>query len=308
MNSLWIDADMGFDDMLAIMMVDHSTRIIAGCSLVFGNAPLPQVCKNAASMAATFNWTFPIHIGAAKPLIGELVTAGHVLGPTGLPTLGQALPDAAPLPQPAAALAALVQWLENADGKAELLALGPLTNIAILCLARPDLLPQLQSITWMGGGATSGNHTASAEFNAFADPEAAAIVCASGVPFNMVDLDACRQVTVSPADLIGLRKTDTPKAALLHDLFGGYINIGIAKGRESMALYDPVAAAPVIDQNALTFQPMSIAVECAGNLTRGRTVMDASAKDTGTTQLGIKANATRIREMALASLLKAATE
>ena len=277
MNSLWIDADMGFDDMLAIMMVDHSTRMIAGCSLVFGNAPLPQVCKNAASMSATFNWTFPIHIGAAKPLVGDLVTAGHVLGPTGLPTLGRALPDADPLPQRAAALAALVQWLENADGKAELLALGPLTNIAILCLARPDLLPQLQCITWMGGGATSGNHTASAEFNAFADPEAAAIVCASGVPFKMVDLDACRQV-----------------------------NIGISKGRESMALYDPVAAAPLIDKTTLAFQTMSIAVECAGNLTRGRTVIDASAKGTGGTQLGTRANATRIREMALSTLLEAA--
>ncbi len=311
MSSLWIDTDMGFDDMLAIMIVTQAAPradlAIAGCSLVFGNAPLEKVQSNAANMADTFNWRFPIHSGAAAALCGDVITATNVLGEQGIPTLSRRLSESAPLPIRSSALDGLVSWLEGNDENRQLLALGPLTNIARLCHARPDLLVKIERITWMGGGAGRGNHTAFAEFNAFADPEALAVVCDAGIPFRMVDLDCCRQVTVTPLDLDELRQSDGPNAALLHDLFGGYIDIGISRGRPSMALYDPVAAACVADEQTVTFSSVAINVDCTQNPTRGQTNIDHLSEGAASSaiQIGVSAHAGKIRAMALRALMKA---
>ena len=306
MTPLWVDTDMGFDDMLGILMVQQSGQPIAGCSLVFGCAELARVCKNAAAMAATFDWRFPIHPGAASPIIGKTETAARILGSTGLLTLGREFPDVELPPDRPPAFAALTRWLEAAQEPVELLALGPLTNPAILKLARPDLYGKIGRITWMGGGANRGNHTPSAEFNALADPEAVAIVVAGGVPFRMVDLDVCRKVTVTPADLDGL-KAGSDKAALLHDLFSGYIDIGMSRGRSSMALYDPVATAAVISETAVTFEPVRIDVERAGELTRGRTIVDNRPGVASNAQIGVEADTQQIRALALDALNGAAT-
>ena len=302
---LWIDTDMGFDDMLAIMMIEKSELEIAGASLVFGIATLDQVCRNAASAAALLNWKFPIHTGAEKSVLGPIVTAEYVLGPTGIPTLGLALSDAPPLPY-SSAFNALTKWLEGVDEPADLLALGPLTNIAALALARPDLMSKLKQITWMGGGAGQGNHSASAEFNAFADPEALAIVLASGVPFRMVELDLCREVLISPDDLAELRALGTQKSDLLADLFGGYVDIAVSRGRSAMAMYDPLAAAALVDPDAVTFKPTRIDVELGGNHTRGRTVVEPRDSDGVVTQIGSHVDAERVREIILSTILQAA--
>jgi len=178
---IWIDTDMGFDDIAAILVVAHSHLAIDGVSLVSGNAPLSHVRANAASAAAVFDWTFPIHTGRELPVLCRLETAQSILGQTGIPTTGRSLPPAGPLPE-SSAFAALCDWLSDGKGPKRILALGPLTNIAALALARPDLADRIDELTWMGGGVTAGNHTASAEFNAFADPEALAIVLAHGLP------------------------------------------------------------------------------------------------------------------------------
>lgn len=308
MTPLWIDTDMGFDDMLAIMMVQRSGRAIAGCSLVFGNTTLDQIQINAAGMSVLWNWGFPIHCGGAGPITGTLTTAENILGQTGLPTLGRPLPAAAPLPDRPPALTALAQWLEAADAAVEILALGPLTNIGMLIGERPDLLNRIACITWMGGGATTGNHTAAAEFNAFADPEAAAIVRASGVPLKMVDLDTCRQVTMAPPDLDALRDLDTDKALLLHDLLGGFINIGIAKGRPSQPMFDPVAAASIIDQAAVAFKPVDIRIDVSGGPERGRTIITPPRENADGLQISTVTDTNLIRRMALDTMLDAARD
>ncbi|MFB2605193.1 nucleoside hydrolase, partial [Rhizobium phaseoli] len=94
---VWIDTDMGFDDIAAILVVAQSEFEIDGVSLVFGNAPLPQVRKNAAGAATAFGWTFPIHTGRAMPVLGKIETAQAILGETGIPTIGKSLPTAATL-------------------------------------------------------------------------------------------------------------------------------------------------------------------------------------------------------------------
>ncbi|MQX78049.1 nucleoside hydrolase [Sinorhizobium medicae] len=305
---IWIDTDMGFDDIAAMLVVLHADETIDGVSLVFGNVPLQQVKCNAAGAAQAFGWSFPIHQGRALPVLGELETAERILGQTGLPTAGLGLPEAPPLPESDAFLA-LCRWLEGGDGPRHILALGPLTNIAALTLARPELAARITDLTRMGGGVSSGNHTASAEFNAFADPEALAIVLAHGLPLRMVDLDLCRKVVAYPDDVESIRTAGGTNATLLADLFAGYISIGTSRGRAGMAIYDPCSAVALVDENAISFQPARIDVELAGSLTRGRTVVETRASHTSfNARYAVEVDAGRARRCLLGALSKEAAK
>ncbi|MCZ7888372.1 nucleoside hydrolase [Agrobacterium salinitolerans] len=272
---VWIDTDMGFDDIAAIMVVQSAGLAIDGISLVFGNATLEAVSGNAAGAVAAFGWSMPFHQGRAMPVLGALETAQSILGESGIPTVGQSLPEAPALPK-SDAFAALCGWLEG-TGEKRILALGPLTNIAALCLARPDLAARISELTWMGGGVTSGNHTASAEFNAFADPEALAIVLSHGLPLRMVDLDACRKVTAGAADVAPIRNAGGKNAGLIADLLEGFIGIAASRGRAAMALYDPVAAVG-FTSGLIGWRHARIDVELQATLTRGRTVVETRAQ------------------------------
>ncbi|WP_337271136.1 nucleoside hydrolase [Oryzifoliimicrobium ureilyticus] len=277
---IWIDTDMGFDDIAAILVVNSSDLVVDGVSLVFGNTPLDQVQNNASGAAQAFSWRFPIHAGRANPVLGKIETAQSVLGPTGIPTVGATLPLTRGS-YPSDGFEALCNWLADGDGNKRILALGPLTNIAAVCLARPDLASRITDLTWMGGGLTLGNHTASAEFNAFADPEAAAVVIAHALPLRMVDLDFCRKVTASVSDVGPIREAGGKNAVLLADMLEGFINIAISRGRGAMALYDACAALTLVAPDSVGWKPARIDVELQGNLTRGRTVIEARASHAG---------------------------
>ncbi len=270
---VWIDTDLGFDDIAAILVVQHSPLAIAGLSLVFGNSPLEQVIRNAGGARAAFGWDFPIHVGRALPVLSPLETAQSILGETGIPTAGRTLPDG-PLPEASAAFDALSRWLETSPAPHRILALGPLTNIAALALARPELAARIEDLVWMGGGVTSGNHTASAEFNALADPEAVAIVLAHKLPLRMVDLDLCRKVLLREEDITPVRTAGGRNGELLADFLTGFLDIGRKRGRAAMAFYDPAAAAAFVAEEIATFTPAHIDMELAGQLTRGRTVVE----------------------------------
>jgi len=270
---VWIDTDMGFDDIAAILVVRRAGLVIDGVSLTFGNAPLAQVRANAAGAVQVFGWEMPIHTGRAAPVMGMLETAQSILGASGIPTRGLSLPEAGALPE-SPAFAALCHWLETAPAPRRILALGPLSNLAAMALARPDLGARIDELVWMGGGIGQGNHTASAEFNAYADPEALAIVLAHGLPLRMVDLDFCRRILAGPETVAPLRAAGGRNAALLADLLGGFIDIALTRGRPAMALYDPAAAVAFAHPGLVSFRAARIEVECAGHLTRGRTVVE----------------------------------
>lgn len=268
--SLWIDADMGFDDLAAIGLCLAEGAEVAGLSIVAGNVPLPQALQNAQAAAKTFGWTMPIHAGAATPLAAELQTAAYVLGDDGMPSVNRRLPVAPLVPHGADAVAALADWL-RAGGR-QVLALGPLTNLAHLVTRYPDLAHDLD-LVWMGGAFARGNHSAVAEFNAAVDPEAIDVVLRAGVNLLMVGLECCREVQVTLDDLPPLRALPGETAALLADLYEGYIRIA-ADGARPMSLYDPVAAALALDPALCRQEPVFLAAELTGTLTRGMTVID----------------------------------
>ncbi|MBB3350816.1 purine nucleosidase [Rhizobium sp. BK049] len=302
---VWIDTDMGFDDIAAILVVAQSKYQIDGVSLVFGNTPLPQVRINAAGAAGAFDWTFPVHTGRAAPVLGKLETAQAILGETGIPTSGKSLPKAAALAE-SDAFSALCRWLEG-NGPHRILALGPLTNIAAVALARPDLAACITELVWMGGGVTSGNHTASSEFNALADPEALAIVIAHGLPLRMVDLDLCRKVLARPEDVEPVLSAGGANAELIGDMFAGYISIGTSRGRPGMAIYDPSAAVAFVAPDIVSFRPARIDVELQGALTRGRTVVETRATHaTFNAQFAADIDVEKARTIILAALINEA--
>lgn len=267
---LWIDTDMGFDDLAAIGLCLAGGADIAGLSVVAGNVPLAQAVANACAAADVFGWRMPIHAGADAPLSGALQTAQYVLGPDGMRSAGARLPAPQRGPDPRDAISALTDYLQG--GGAQILALGPLTNLALLARGRPGLLAGAR-IIWMGGAFARGNHTAVAEYNAAADPEAVDAVLRAGADFTMVGLECCRAVQVGLDDLLPLRALPGARAALLADLYEGYIRIA-ADGARPMALYDPVAAALAMQPGLASRQPVHIAAELDGTHTRGMTVIE----------------------------------
>ncbi len=261
--SIWIDTDMGTDDLAAILVIQQHSEV-AGLSLSFGCTELAQVERNAAGAAAAFGWRFPITTGAARPLLGPVETAQRILGPTGMLARGARLPDVAP--DHSDTQASLIGHFETSG---PVFALGPLTNLAIGILARPDLTPA--HIVWMGGSTGRGNHSPYAEYNALADPLALAILLDRGVRVDMIDLEACRKVLIEEHHVARIAESGRANAALLASLMGGYLDIALTRGRSAMALYDPVAAVAVVRPELFDMTAVRLSVDLGDTETRAQT-------------------------------------
>lgn len=260
---LWVDTDYGFDDLWALLLLRRYGATVEGISLVAGNTPLPQVIANALGAAEAYGFGAPLHAGADKALVREVETAQEILGEKGMDSRGRFLPEVdGPLP-PTDAVEALAAWLMQ-DGPREVLALGPLTNIALLVQRFPEAAARITRLVWMGGSNGPGNHSPLAEFNVLCDPEAAAIVADAGLPLDVIDLMICRQATFGPEDM---PQTDP----LTADLLGGYLDIGLKRGRAGMAIYDPVAALAMVRPAAFAFQRQILTVSTTPDETYGAT-------------------------------------
>ncbi len=274
-RSVWIDTDMGFDDLAAVLTVAQAPGWnIAGLSLVAGNAPLDVVTDNTLRAAAFFGWRMPIHRGSAAPLVAPLVTAQNILGADGMASAGRSLPPECATLSAGNGVEALVHYLAARPSPATVLALGPLTNVARALQLRPEIATQIGTLMWMGGSAGPGNHTAVAEFNAAVDPEAVQVVLDAKVALHMVGLDACRQVRAHASDADALRAVGTPRAQVLADLLLGYVRIASPDASLPMALYDPTAAAALVAPHAMVFRPAHLVMELNGRHTRGMTVLE----------------------------------
>lgn len=308
---VWIDTDLGFDDLAAVLTVTQAPGwTVDGMSLVAGNAPLDVVIDNALRAAACFGWLFPIHAGCAQPLVGELVTAQNILGDDAMASAGRSLPKARASLAPDEAVQALSKHIERAAEPVTVLALGPLTNLARLVQARPELAPRIGLLMWMGGSAGPGNHTAAAEFNAGVDPESIQVVLDAGLPLRMVGLDACRQVRVHARDADALRAIGTDRAQLLADLLLGYVRIASPDGSLPMALYDPTAAAALVAPASMAFRDAHVVAECTGRHTRGMTVVEwrVPRRATANAQVASVADEALVRQMVLDALARAARD
>ena len=237
---LIIDTDPGVDDAIAILMAMAASEIeILGLTTVGGNVPLARATRNALSLLqAASRSDIPVAKGASRPLRGKFAYAPYFHGPSGL---SQRLPDPANGPVEDGAVKFLYDQLTGERGEAVLVALGPLTNLAVLLRERPIALEQAKQIVVMGGAVnTPGNVTPEAEFNFYCDPVAADIVLSSRLPITMVDLAACRQVKINREQALGL-KSATPLGRLMLDMLQGWFHR--EPSREEFEFCDPLAMA-----------------------------------------------------------------
>lgn len=276
MTPVWLDADPGFDDWLTMLMLAAHPRLHwLGISVVAGNAPLDVTLANALRIRQHYGLPVPVHAGSALPLCGTLETAQRVLGAEGMRSTGAALPEVAAHADSHDAVAALRAALHASTEPATLLAIGPLTNIARALQAEPDLGERIAELVLMGGSTERGNHTPAAEFNIYADPEAADIVFnAPGLKRRMFGLNLCRQVLLERRHVEQVQAWPGARAAWLAGHLDAYQRIRSADGQVPMPLYDPVVAAWLWQPERFTFQSARVDVELHGRFTRGMTVCD----------------------------------
>jgi inosine-uridine nucleoside N-ribohydrolase len=267
-----LDCDPGHDDAIAIVVAARHTELL-GITSVAGNAPLDRTTHNALVMRELLGIDVPVHSGAERPLIAEPRPAAFVHGESGL--------DGAELPAPSRPLDgrdAVEFTLETCRGREGvwIIAVGPLTNIALALRTAPDLAERVAGISVMGGG-TFGNRSAVAEFNIWADPEAAAAVFGYGGPLVMAGLDVTHQLVATAERIEHVRRLSGRLAATLADLltfFSGTYRTRHGGALAGAPVHDPCAVLALTHPDLLTRTPRHVAVETAGALTRGMTVID----------------------------------
>lgn len=271
-----LDTDPGIDDALAILYLAAQPQAeIVAVGSVHGNVPAPQAADNALRVLELAGLdTVPVAVGARRPLAQPLHTAEFVHGHDGLGGHAGPAPRGRPIPESAAEQ--LVRLARQHPGELTLLALGPLTNIALALLLEPELPQLLRSVVVMGGSLTApGNITPSADANAWHDPEATDLVLGAGFPLTLIGLDVTETARADQAWLNRLAAIDTPRARFATNIIGHYADFYATMfGRCEVTLHDPLAAAITLDPDLATYRRLAVGVELTGTHTRGRLIAD----------------------------------
>lgn len=277
-----LDVDTGVDDACAVLLAAlHPALDLRAVTCVGGNAPLDAVVVNTLTVLdAAERPDVPVAAGAALPLLEDPVDARHVHGLDGMGDLDWPKSTRRPDPRHAVELLRDVLLAGTATGRPDdrvtLVPLAPLTNLALLLRTYPQVAGGIREVVFMGGTAASGNATASAEFNVFHDPEAAAIVldaCAElGIPVTMYGLDVFYSPRVTRASVQPLLDAGKGDAG---DLAARLIAFQCARFDDDAAtIGDAGAVCTVIEPGGVRRENLPVRVELAGTWSRGRTIVD----------------------------------
>ena len=268
-----IDCDPGIDDALALMLAFTSEELeVKAVTTLAGNVSAAHTARNALALCELAGRTdLEVAAGAEKPLAGSAHKASHVHGENGignveLPVSGQ-LSDLH-------AVELLYRELKAADGKLELIALGPLTNIAQLIERHPDALSLIPRLSIMGGAIVGGNVTAHAEFNIYADPEAADRVFRSGMPIDMYGLDVTNKALLYAEEVDELGACPSPVLKKIVEMVRFYQDfyMGVV-GMKGIKLHDPLAVAGCFREDLTEMTSYALGVECNDPETRGKVIV-----------------------------------
>ena len=267
MIQVLIDCDPGQDDAIALLLALASPELdVRGVTTVAGNQTLEKTTTNALRvLELAGRRDIPVAAGADRPLKGELVTAADAHGETGLDGPDLPPPHLEPLDEHA------VDFLGKRVEGTTLIALGPLTNVALLLERRAE---RPERLVLMGGAIAEGNMTPSAEFNIWVDPEAAHRVFSSGLDVTMVGLDVSNRAVLTAehaADLRGAGRIGAAVAAMLDFYLGFYL---AAYDHGGAPIHDAVAVAHVLHPELLKTLERHVEIDHGPGLCRGRTVVD----------------------------------
>ncbi len=268
-----LDCDPGHDDAIALLLALASPELeLVGVTTVSGNQTLDKTTANALRVLEFARRAdIPVHAGADRPLVRPRDVAAHVHGESGL--------DGPDLPAPTTrtgeqhAVDFIADQIRARDGRLTLVPTGPLTNIALLFALHPDVVPE--RIVLMGGSVGEGNRTPAAEFNIWADPEAAQRVFSAGLDTTMIGLDVTHRALVTETDTERLRGTGRVGAmvAELLDFYSRFHRVRYPEFGGS-PMHDPVCIAHLVDPGLVEVRPASIEVDCSTGSSWGRTNVD----------------------------------
>jgi inosine-uridine nucleoside N-ribohydrolase len=273
-TQILIDCDPGHDDAIALLLALASPEVeLLGVTTVSGNQTLDKTTANALRVLEFVGRDdVPVAAGADRPLVRERFVAAYVHGESGLD--GPDLPSPRGAPVAAHAVDFLAEAIDGARGPVTLVPVGPLTNVALLLARYPDVAGRLERIVLMGGAIGEGNVTPAAEFNIWADPEAARRIFESGLAVTMIGLDVTHKALVGPAHYERLRssgRTGTLVAELL-EFFNEFHRT--TYGFDGSPIHDAVAVAHVARPGLVQTVTRHVAIETESELCRGRTVVD----------------------------------
>lgn len=269
-----IDTDPGTDDVIALLMLmaQPDFEIDAICS-VYGNVDIDNTSSNLEYLMSLIDNRHPqLFRGAAKPIVGRRKEAQHVHGSDGISGLrppgatGGSLED----------FSELVRLLRETDDEIEVLALGPLTNIAKLIVGHSDIRSRIRRIVVQGGAVrVSGNTTAAATFNHYNDPVASAIVYESGIELVQVGNDVCLSGDVPALELLG--RTPTPAGTLIDGLVRRHWSLGDApeiRDGTMVQFNDALCSAYLLQPELFTVEKVPISIDWSEGRSRGATIAD----------------------------------
>jgi purine nucleosidase len=298
-----MDVDTGVDDALALALaVRHPDVQLEAVLTVAGNVGLDLTTRNTLRV---LDWLgandVPVAAGADRPLSGSAIDAGHWHGVDGLG--GAQLPDSHRQALDDA-VRYVIERVRAEPGEFTLVCTGPLTNIALALTRWPDLARSVREVVLMGGAARlPGNVTPVAEFNIYADPQAAAIVFGQPWRVTMVGLDVTNQVVLTRADRDALAVQTSPEAILVREVTRHIYDL---RGMPAMALHDPLAVGVAIQPDLVTTIEREVRVETRGEHTLGQTVVDlrpnAHTAPPTQTRVAMEVDVARFRALFLGTL------
>ena len=268
-----LDTDPGHDDAIALLLALASPELeVLGVTSVSGNQTLEKTTTNALKILEFVERTdIPVYVGCDRPLVREQWAAAYVHGESGLD--GPDLPDPTTKPAEGHAIEFIATTVEEHDGVV-LVPVGPLTNIGLLLARYPGIGDRIARIVLMGGAIAEGNVTPAAEFNIWADPEAAHRVFTSGIDVTMVGLDVTHKALLFPQKVDELREGGRVGGlvAALYDFYHGHHRR--MYGWEGSPVHDALAVAHVISDRFLQTEHRHVQIDIGPEPGRGRTYVD----------------------------------
>lgn len=270
-----LDCDPGHDDAVAILLALGSPGVrLLGITTCFGNCSVEDATRNAQRVLALVGREdVPVAGGAAGPMRGEVALGNYVHGVSGLD--GPSLPEPTVAPVDESASELLERCLVESSEPVTVVVTGPMTNLGVLLSVKPGLTEHIREIIFMGGSTERGNHTPTAEFNTFADPEALDVVLGAGVPVRMVGLNLTHQA-LATSEVVERMSAMPHEVGRTCAAWMGFFGDSYERIWEFAAppVHDPCTIAALLDPDVIRWRDCFVAVELGGTWTRGTTIVD----------------------------------
>jgi inosine-uridine nucleoside N-ribohydrolase len=271
-----LDCDPGTDDAVAILLALASPELsVLAVTVAGGNVGLEHTLPNALALAALAESAVPVHAGADRPLLGAFVSETRIHGENGMG--GVVLPPGGS-PAPGLAADVIRRILREADEPVTLVGIGPATNLALALTTEPELTGRVAQIVLMSGAWGEGNVTPAAEFNAWSDPEALAILLTCGRPVVLATLELTAQALMTPGRIAAWRGLGNGRSLHAACDIQSTVPPSVRLGGLGSPLHDPCAVAWLIRPDLFTTRACSVRMDLGPGPCRGRTLIDRWAR------------------------------